>query len=173
MPSALAPSEDRLLPGTAGGSRLIWRVASFFLILLVEILLISSQAQHLAFSGAPGFAGLLFNLGTWKIRLPITLAVVFLLFWQARGRQNAQRISTWPLGRGIAWHWLGAHLGAIALFALLSARLVNHPPQGAGLNGLIFLCLALGVVAVVLCALAFLPAAVWREIFRGTGDAWV
>ena len=173
MPSALAPSQDRLSPATAADSRLTWRFGSFFLILSVEILLISSQAQHLAFSGVPGFAGLLFNLGTWKIRLPITLAVVFLLFWQARGRQNTQRISTWPLGRGIAWHWLGSHLAAIALFALLSARLVNHPPQGASLNGMIFLCLALGVVAVALCALAFLPAAVWREIFRGTGDAWL
>jgi exosortase E/protease (VPEID-CTERM system) len=173
MLSALARSEDRLSPSTATDSRLIWRFGGFFLLLSLEILLISSQAQHLAFSGAPGFAGLLFNLGTWKIRLPITLAVVFLLFWQARGRQNVQRISTWPLGRGIAWHWLGAHLGAIALFAFFSARLVNHPSPGASLNGMIFLCLALGVAAVVLCALAFLPAAVWREILRGTGDAWV
>ncbi len=172
MPLAFASSEDRLAP-TATNSRLGWRFGGFFLLLSVEILLISSQTQHLAFSGAPGLAGLLFDLGTWKIRLPITVAVIFLLFWQARGRQNVQRISTWPLGRGIAWRWLVSHVGAIALFAFFSARLVDHTPEGAGFNGLIFLCLALGVAAVVFCALAFLPAAIWREIFRGTGDAWV
>ena len=114
----------------------------------------------------------MYGMGTWKIRLPITLAVIFLLFWQAKGRQNAQRIATWPLGQAVRWRWLAGHFADLGLFAFLSMRLLNHPPAGASLNGMIFLCLALGIAAVVLCALAFLPAVAWREIFRGTGDAW-
>jgi exosortase E/protease (VPEID-CTERM system) len=173
MPHAVFPAEDRVSTFTASDSRLIWRIGGFFLVLFVEIVLISSQAQHFAFSGAQGLAGLLFNLGPWKIRIPITLAVVFLLFWQAKGRENAQRISAWPLGPGLAWRWVAAHLAAISLFVLLSASLLNRPPMGAVFNGMIFLCLVLGVAAVAACALAFLPAGMWREIFRGTGDLWV
>src|ERR1700691_1400710 len=101
MSPVLAPAEVRVSPSTFTSSRLFWRIGCFFLILGAEIVLISSQAQHVAFSGAHGLAGLLFTLGTWKIRVPITLAVIFLLFWQAKGRQNVRRISTWQLGRGI------------------------------------------------------------------------
>jgi exosortase E/protease (VPEID-CTERM system) len=173
MQSSVASAADRLPPSSAANSRLIWRIGCGFLLLAVEILLISSQARHSAFSGANGFAGLLYDMGTWKIRLPITLAVIFLLFWQAKGRQNAQRIASWPLGQIVRWRWLGCHFADAGLFAFLSMRLLNHPPAGATLNGLIVLCLALGIAAVILCALAFLPAVVWREMFRGTGDAWI
>jgi exosortase E/protease (VPEID-CTERM system) len=173
MSSMLAPAEDRVSSSAFSASRLFWRIGAFFLILAVEIILISSQAQHVAFSGAHGLAGLLFTLGTWKIRAPITLAVIFLLFWQAKGRQNVHRISAWQPGRGIAWRWLVLHLGAISFFALLSSRLLNHPSNDNAMNGLVLLCLALGVAAVVSCAFAFLPAKLWREIFRGTGDAWL
>lgn len=172
MQSVLAPVEDRLTPSPVTDQRLIWRIGCLLLLLFVEILAISSQAQHFAFSGATGFAGLLWNLGPWKIRIPITLTVVSLLFWQARGRENMQRVMARPLGRGVAWRWLGAHAVALSLFAWLSVSLLNNPPQGALLNGLIVLCLVLGAGVVVLGSLAFLPAGAWREIFRGTGDAW-
>jgi len=173
MSSVLAPTEDRVSSSAFSASRLFWRIGAFFLILAVEVILISSQAQHVAFSGAHGLAGLLFTLGTWKIRVPITLAVIFLLFWQAKGRQNVRRISAWQLGRGIAWRWLVLHLGAISFFDLLSSRLLNHPSNDNAMNGMVLLCLALGAAAVVSCAFAFLPAKLWREIFRGTGDAWL
>jgi exosortase E/protease (VPEID-CTERM system) len=172
MPSVLAPAEVRVSASTLTASGLLWRIGGFLLSLAVEVILISSQAQHVAFSEAHGLAGLLFTLGTWKIRVPITLAVIFLLFWQAKGRQNARRISDWQLGRGIAWPWLVLHLGAILFFAYLSSRLLHHPNDN-GLNAMVLLCLALGVAAVVSCAFAFLPAKLWREIFRGTADAWI
>src|ERR1700733_754336 len=173
MSSVLAPAEVRVSASTFTASGLFWRIGGFFLILAVEVILISSQAQHVAFSGAHGLAGWLFTLGTWKIRVPITLAVVFLLFWQAKGRQNVRRISASPLGRGIAWPRLVLHLGVISFFAYLSASLLNHPSNDNGMNAMVLFCLALGVAAVVSCAFAFLPAKLWREIFRGTGDAWM
>ncbi len=172
MQYVLAPAEDCVLSPRGTDAGLFWRVGRLFLTLFVEALLISAQAQHVAFRGAHGFAGLLYDLGPWKIRLPITLTVVFLLFWQAKGRQNIQRILARPIGRGIAWHWLWTHIGAISLFAWLSLSLLNHPPQGVLLNSLLVVCLAMGVGAVVSGALAFLPARVWRDIFRGTGDVW-
>jgi hypothetical protein len=79
MQSSFASAADHLPPSSAANSRLIWRIGCGFLLLAVEILAISSQARHSAFSGANGFAGLLYDMGTWKIRLPITLAVIFLL----------------------------------------------------------------------------------------------
>ncbi len=97
VPSESLVSASSLPPAT--GTRLFWRLSGLFLILLAEALLISSQAQHMAFRGAGGFAGLLFDLGEWKVRSLITMAVVSLMFWQARGRQNLQRVLTSPLGR--------------------------------------------------------------------------
>jgi exosortase E/protease (VPEID-CTERM system) len=173
MQSALAPAEKIAGPSQASSSRLFWRIGALAATFSVELLLISALANHLVFQNATGLPGLLFGLGTWKIRLPITLAIALLLFWQARGRENAQRILAWPLGRGIQWRWFSAHMGAICLFAWLSLSLLNHPLEAVRLDGLIVLCLAIGTAAVVLGALAFLPAGIWREIFRGTGDAWV
>jgi exosortase E/protease (VPEID-CTERM system) len=172
MQSVLVDTEQRVLPTSATGSGLIWRVGGLFVILFVEILFVSSQAQHFAFSGTQGLAGLLWALGPWKIRIPVTLAVISLLFWQAKGRQNMQRISACQFGSGIEWRWLVAHVVAVALFAVLSVNLLSHPPQGIRLNGLIVLCLALGAGVVIAGAFAFLPLQVWREIFRGTADAW-
>lgn len=83
-----------------------------------------------------------------------------------------RRISASQLDPDIAWRWLGLHLGAISSFALLSASLLHHPNDNAS-NGMVLLCLALGAVAVVSCAFALLPAKLWREILRGTGDAWI
>ncbi len=147
MSSVLAPAEVRVSASTVPASGLFWRIGGFFLILAVEVILISSQTQHVAFSGAHGLAGWLFTLGTWKIRVPITLAVIFLLFWQAKGRQNVSRISASQLGRGIAWPWLVLHLGAISFFALLSTRLLNHPSNDNGMNAMVLFCLAPGVAA--------------------------
>jgi exosortase E/protease (VPEID-CTERM system) len=172
MQYVLAPAEDRVSISTAADSRLVWRIAGLFLLLCVEILLVSSQLQHFAFSEAHGLAGLLYNVGPWKIRIPVTLAVISLLFWQAKGRENMQRVQARPIGHAIQWYWIAAHAVAISLFAWLAVALLNNPPRGARLNGMIVLCLAMGAGAAVLAALSFLPAGVWREIFRGTGDAW-
>jgi exosortase E/protease (VPEID-CTERM system) len=172
MQSTLVAANNRVLAPPATESRLIWRMSGLSLLLFIEILLISSQAQHFAFSGAHGLAGLLWDLGPWKIRIPVTLAVISLLFWQARGRQNVQRVLACPLGPGIEWRWLGLHAGSLALFAWLSVNLLNHPPQGLRLNSLILLCLAMLVSVVFSAAFAFLPVQVWREMFRGTSDAW-
>lgn len=173
MRSALAPVEQAVGLRHAISSRLLWRIGALAGTFSVELVLISALANHQAFQNATGLPGLLFSLGTWKLRLPITAAASVLLFWQARGRHNAQRILAWPLGRGIQWPWFSAHLAAICLFAWLSVSLLNHPFEAVRLDGLIVLCLGIGAAAVVLGALAFLPAAIWREIFRGTGDAWV
>lgn len=172
MQTALISAENCVSPPLASDSRLLWRIGGILVLLFVEILGISSQAQHFAFSGAHGLGGLLWTLGPWKVRLPITLAVVSLLFWQAKGRENLQRVLAYPLGGGIAWGWLAAHAVVISVFAWLSVNLLNNPPDGVRLDSLIGFCFLLGASAVVLGALAFLPPAVWREMFRGTGDAW-
>jgi len=157
---------------SAKQGRPLWRIASLAGLFAAEVLLISARTPHDALRDAPGLPGLIFSLGAWKVRLLVTLAVIGLLFWQARGKRNLDRISEPPAGAGLAWSWLLAHLSAILLFAGLTFILFVNRPQGAGADFLVVGWIATGVAAIVLAAFAFLPPAFWREALRGTGDVW-
>jgi exosortase E/protease (VPEID-CTERM system) len=157
-------------PATA--SHPMWRMAGLAGLFAAELLLISARTPHLALQDASGLPGLVFIFGRWKIRLLVTLAVLSLLFWQSRGKRNLERISVQTIGPGIAWRWLLAHLAAIVLFAELTSILFENRLAGFGADLLVVGWVATGAAAVVLGAFAFLPAAFWREMLRGTGDVW-
>ena len=158
------------LPVATG--RPLWRIAGLAGLLTAEVLLISGPTPHLALQNAGGLPGLVFSLGTWKIRILVTLAIVGLLFWQARGKRNLEHISQQLVGVGLAWRWLLAHLTAILLFAGLTFVLFENRLQGIGADFLVVGWVATGAAATVLAAFAFLPPAFWREVLRGTGDVW-
>jgi exosortase E/protease (VPEID-CTERM system) len=141
-------------------------------LLAAELLLISAHTPHIALQDAPGLPGLVFSLGAWKVRLLVTLAIIALLFWQSRGKRNLERMSEWPVGTGVAWRWLLGNLAAILLFAGLTSILFENRLQGVAADILVVGWVATGAAAVVLAAWAFLPAAFWRGILRGTGDVW-
>jgi exosortase E/protease (VPEID-CTERM system) len=142
-------------------------------LLAVELLLISARTPHIALKDAPGLPGLVFSLGAWKARLLVTLAVIGLLLWQSRGNRSLQSISLEPLESGFAWPWLGAHVAFILLFAGLTFLLFeDRPPSLWGANLLVVGWVAAGAAALVPAAYAFFPRTFWKEVLRGTGDAW-
>jgi exosortase E/protease (VPEID-CTERM system) len=150
----------------------LWRIAGLAGLFAAELLVISGRTPHVALLDAPGLPGLVFTLGAWKLRLLVTLAIVCLLFWQSRGKANLERISERPVGTGLAWRWLLAHVAAILLFAGLTSLLFENRLQGVAADILVVGWVAAGATAVVLAALAFLPATFWRAVLRGTGDVW-
>jgi exosortase E/protease (VPEID-CTERM system) len=150
----------------------LWRIAGLAGLLAAELLVISARTPHIALQDVPGLPGLVFSLGTWKVRILVTLAIISLLVWQSRGKRNLGRLSEWPVGTGIAWRWLLAHLAVILLFAGLTSLLFENRLQGLAADILVVGWVAAGAAAVVLAACAFLPAAFWRALLRGTGDVW-
>src|SRR5271165_6853769 len=171
MVSDLAPPDVLVVPTTA--PRPLWRIAGLAGLLASELLLISARTPHIALQDAPGLPGLVFSLGAWKVRLLITLAVIALLFWQSRGKQNLEHISERPIGMAFSWPWLAGHLAAILAFAGLTFLLFENRPQNLGAaNILVVGWAATGAAAVILAAFAFLPKEFWRLVLRGTGDVW-
>jgi exosortase E/protease (VPEID-CTERM system) len=151
----------------------LWRIAGLAGLFAAELLLISARTPHIALQDASGLPGLVFSLGTWKVRILVTtLAIISLLLWQSSGKRNLERTSEWPIGAGVAWRWLLAHLAAILLFASLTSILFENRLQGFAADILVVGWVAMGMAAAVLAALAFLPAAFWSETLRGTGDVW-
>jgi exosortase E/protease (VPEID-CTERM system) len=154
------------------GRKPLWRMAGLAGLFAAEVLLISARTPHNALRDASGLPGLLFELGSWKVRLLVTLAIVTLLVWQSRAEENPESISEWSIGTGIAWRWLLAHLAAILLFAGVTSLLFANRLQGTAADILVVGWVAIGTGAIVLGAFAFLPAVFWREVLRGTGDVW-
>jgi exosortase E/protease (VPEID-CTERM system) len=151
---------------------LLWRMAALASLFSAELLFISARTPHLALREASGLPGVVFSLGTWKIRLLVTLAVACLLFWQVRGKQQAQRLPADFHGQPIAWRWLLAHLAAIFLFAILTAILFENRFRGFAADLVVVGWALVGAGAVVLGALAALPARTWKALLRDTGDVW-
>jgi exosortase E/protease (VPEID-CTERM system) len=150
----------------------LWRIAGLAGLFAAELLVISARTPHIALLDAPGLPGVVFSLGTWKIRLLVTLAIISLLVWQSRGLRNLQPVSGRPIGAGFAWRWLLAHLAAILLFAGLTSLLFQNRLHGLAADSLVVGWVATGAAAVVLAAFAFLPTAFWKEVLRGTEDVW-
>jgi exosortase E/protease (VPEID-CTERM system) len=153
-------------------TRLLWRMAGLACLLSAELLLISARTPHTALRDAPGLPGVVYSLGIWKARLLVTLAVVSLLFWQARGKERAQRLSGHLYDQSIAWRSLLAHVAAILVFIVLTAVLFENRFRGFAADLLVIGWAAAGVCAVALGALAVLPGRVWKALLRGTGDVW-
>jgi exosortase E/protease (VPEID-CTERM system) len=150
----------------------LWRVAGLAGLFAVEVLLISAHTPHNALSNASGLPGLVFNLGTWKVRLLVTLTILCLLCWQSRRKGILDQGCSMPIVTGFGFAWFLAHVAAILSFGGLTAILFENRLAGAWADLLVVGWVAIGAAAVVLAACAFLPRAFWREMLRGTGDAW-
>lgn len=171
-PKLLDAVEAGSLPQPVHQTRLLWRMTGLACLLSAELLFISARTPHAALRNAPGLPGIVDSLGAWKIRLLVTLAVVSLLFWQVRGKEQVQRVAAKIHGPAVAWRWLVAHLAAIVLFAWLTVLLFQNLFQGFAADLLVVGWAAAGVCAVALGALAILPGSIWKALLRGTGDVW-
>jgi len=88
------------------------------------------------------------------------------------GNREPQRVFPETDEPRIHWHLLAWHVGAIAVFAYVSSKLFGGHLSGAQNGAAAVAWLALGMLAIVLAATAFVPAAQWIELFRGNAKIW-
>lgn len=150
-----------------------WRIAGLAALFVTELLLISARTPHLALDNSPGLPGLVFDLGRWKVRLLVTIAVACLLFWNARDKYDFERLTTRSAARGVAWRSLFAHFAAALLFAGLTSLLFENRLQRFQANILVVAWVAAGTALVWFGATAFLPPGFWKTVLKATRDLWV
>lgn len=157
---------------TSAPGLLPWRIGVFAALLVTELLLISARTPHLALYDSSGLPGLIFDLGRWKARIFVTLAVVCLLFWQGRSKGEIEQISAKLDGHGIDWRWLFSHLATMLLFGSLTSALFENRFRGSQADLLVVAWAAIGAVSVWLGAIAFLPVDFWKAVWKSTSDLW-
>ena len=154
--------------GIAG--RLPARMAALATILGVELVAISLWLDNDVLRDGIGLTGMVHDWGAWAVRLAVAIAVIGLVFGESRSRGQLVRISA-ECSHGISWTLLGGHVAAMAGFVALSAMLFASHSGSANL--LVVFWLFVGVLAILLAAGAFVPAASWMELIRGTGNGFL
>jgi exosortase E/protease (VPEID-CTERM system) len=135
-----------------------------------EILSISVWLDAEVLRGQGALANAVHQWGAWSVRLGVAIILGSLIFAEARAKNSLQRISDECGSYGIGWRLVAAHVGALIMFVALSEILFHHR---ASSNALVVAWGITGLAWLIFAACAIVPAQVWIEIFRCTGDAWV
>jgi exosortase E/protease (VPEID-CTERM system) len=153
--------------------RLPSRLAILGAVLVVELLLISLWLDAEVLRGRGALAGLVHDWGAWSVRLGVAIVLGSLIFAESRARSDLKRISDGCAAFPIRWALLAAHAATMVLFLWLSSILFQA--QGAAIlaNTLVLFWALVGFLSLALAAVAIVPVAVWIDIFRSTGDAWI
>ena len=146
------------------------RLAILGVLIASEILAISIWLDAELLRGRGVLANAVHDWGAWSVRLGVAIVLGSLIFAESRAKNNFQRISGECGAYGIGWRLVAAHAGALAVFVALSQILFQG---AASSNALVIGWGITGVASLVLAACAIVPAHVWIDIFRSTGDAWV
>lgn len=133
-----------------------------------EVIAISIWIDNDALRASGGVAGTIHDWGAWGVRLAVAIAVLALIFGESKARAEVARISEDCSNRGISWMLLGGHVAAMAGFVALSAMLFVNRSGPA--NVLAIMWLLTGIAAIVLGACALIPAPIWWDLIRSTGD---
>jgi exosortase E/protease (VPEID-CTERM system) len=150
--------------------RLPARLAILAGLIVVELLAISIWLDAELLRGRGALATVVHDWGAWSVRLGVAIVLGSLIFAESRAKNNFQRISAECAVHGIGWPLVAAHAAAMALFIGLSSMLFQHNSSG---NVLVLAWGVTGVASFALAAGAVIPARVWTDIFRSTGDAWI
>ncbi len=150
--------------------RLPARLAILAGLIVVELLAISIWLDAELLRGRGALATVVHDWGAWSVRLGVAIVLGSLIFAESRAKNNFQRISAECAVHGIGWPLVAAHAAAMALFIGLSSMLFQHNSSG---NVLVLAWGVTGVASFALAASAVIPARVWTDIFRSTGDAWI
>lgn len=179
LPLALKNSPDMsaslttIKPGNSARDLAIgvwyWRIVLLVGLFVVEILAKQAFFNLIALSGLGGVGGWIGGSAIWSLRGSIAFAGSLAFFAYLKDpsalRERFQQANSKP----IAWKFLTAHFGAIALFFFLTNQLVDPSRPGIGNDLLAIGWLVTGVGALVAGAVAFIPAGVWVDIVRVTG----
>jgi len=142
---------------------LIARALLLSLLFASELVVISVLLDGASLTRATGLAGVIRNWGPWVLRVIVGFAAIFATFLWLKHRAALDRISDELAEVPIGWTLLGAHLGAIVVFAALSSRLYG----GASGNGASLLAgtwLIVGTSAIAFAALALIPWVQWVRL---------
>jgi exosortase E/protease (VPEID-CTERM system) len=145
------------IPG-APGKRLLSRVIWLAGLLAAEWLPISALVN----TGRGGQA---------TARALVAFLFCFLTFGYFRVRNRIPQLSRRLEETPVAWRFLWAHFGAMAVFLALSLG----PPDSGFFGRAVLLAgwYGAGLLAIVLAACAFVPMGEWLNLLRATGHVWV
>jgi len=148
---------------------LLWRLSAVALLFVVEVLALSIWLDNSALAGETGLPGAIHNWGAWAVRVAVGFAALFATCAFVRRRALVESISsslaTRPIRRDLLW----LHIASMVLFAALSHLLYsNYRASAAQTNALAAAWLAVGIAAIWLGAITFVPAAAWVRLAKGT-----
>jgi len=158
------------IPETIPTLRLPSRLAILGTLIVLELLAISVWLDAEVLRGRGALANVVHDWGSWTVRLGVAVVLGSLIFAESRAKDNFKRISAECGAHGIGWPLIAAHAAMMLLFVGLSSILFQHNASG---NALVLAWGLTGIASFVLAACAVIPAGVWADIFRSTGDAWI
>ncbi|HTB12361.1 MAG TPA: exosortase E/protease, VPEID-CTERM system [Bryobacteraceae bacterium] len=169
MQAQLTPVVETAPPAAL---RLPARLALLGILFAIEILLISYWLDTELLRGRGILATILHDWGAWFVRLGVAIALGSLIFAESRAKTDLKRISAECASSPIGWSIFAAHAASMLLFIWLSSAMF-HATAGTFLNSQVLVWGCTGLLSFALAACALIPARVWVEIARSTGDAWI
>jgi exosortase E/protease (VPEID-CTERM system) len=141
-------------------------------LVVIELLIVSIWLDSEVLRGRGLLAGIVHDWGAWTVRLSVAVMLGTLIFAESRGRSRFAEISSASAAYPPRIQWLAAHFAIMASFLWLSSTMFRE--GGAGLPDSLMLAWgAVGVAGFVLAAVALIPPAIWVQLLRVTGDAWI
>lgn len=138
-----------------------------------ELVLVSIWLDNASLSGGSGLVGLVHDWGAWTVRAAVAFLVFSVVFAAFAAKKSLAQVPGRLAAEPIAWQLLIAHLGGLLLFAGLSWFLFESHPSGISGDVTVVSWAASSLLAIILAALAFVPAGVWRQLILNSGAAWV
>jgi exosortase E/protease (VPEID-CTERM system) len=104
--------------------------------------------------------------------LVIGFAALFLAVAYLKNKPALEQLSGQAASVPVRWGLAAGHVGAMAVFAILSAGLYGHRMPGLPPDFLAAGWMAAGSAGIAFAALAVLPRALWAQLVRHTDFAW-
>ena len=162
------------MPSANQNHRLSFPQRILFLALLfgAELAVITVWLDGDSLARAGGLTGAVRDWGQLILRSIVGFAVLFLAIAYLKNQSALEKISKRVAALPVRWSLVAAHLGAMAVFAVLSAGLYGHRMPGSPPDSLAAGWLAAGIAGIVFAGLAVMPWRQWTELMRRTDFAW-
>lgn len=177
--SACQPQSALLKRESARFGSLRWspglpqRVGFLALLFAAELLAVTTWLDTANLSRA-GLIGLIGDYGASVLRFLVTFAAILTTLGYIRAKSALRRISDLELREHpVGWTFLAGHLGVMAGFAALSARLFWSNPHGFRADCMAAIWLAAGILGIALPVFAVFPPKLCFRLVSSTGYVWV
>ena len=154
-------------------TRLVGRILLLAAIFVLELTLVSIWLDTDSLVQRAQLIQMIHDWGAWCVRCIVGFAAIFATFAYLNYRSELTKTSDQISQSAFRWKLFAAHLCAMGIFTVLSFVLFGGRGSGASADLLAAGWLVVGTSAIALAGLAFLPFAVWVQLFRNTGYLWV